>query len=84
MCNTLNVDVSVSEIDRSHRTGKPGERKPLPIIVKQKLYTQRREPKACSGHKSIFINEDLTQYRAQLLYAARVSLRDNSHCLSSL
>ncbi|KAH3771300.1 hypothetical protein DPMN_172614 [Dreissena polymorpha] len=46
LCNTLNVDVSVNEIDRSHRTGNRGGRKPRPIIVKftsfrarQKLYT---------------------------------------------
>jgi len=78
LCKSLGADMSIQEIDRSHRTGKPGGRKPRPIIVKftsyrarQKLYTQRRELKSCSGQENIFINEDLTQYRAQLLYIAR-------------
>ncbi|XP_052241446.1 uncharacterized protein LOC127851662 [Dreissena polymorpha] len=78
LCKTLGADVCINEIDRSHRTGKRGGRKPRPIIVKftsyrakQKMYTKRRDLKTCSGLEHIFINEDLTHHRSQLLFVAR-------------
>ncbi|KAH3738745.1 hypothetical protein DPMN_045388 [Dreissena polymorpha] len=34
LCKSLGADVSIGEIDRSHRTGKPGGGRPRPIIAK--------------------------------------------------
>ncbi|KAH3779914.1 hypothetical protein DPMN_157723 [Dreissena polymorpha] len=42
LCNTLSVDVSVNEIDRSLRTGKRGGCKPRHIIVKFTSYRARQ------------------------------------------
>ncbi|KAH3850262.1 hypothetical protein DPMN_092670 [Dreissena polymorpha] len=39
--------------------------------ARQKMYNRRRELKSCSGQEIIFINEDLAQLHAQLLYVAR-------------
>ncbi|XP_052281055.1 adhesive plaque matrix protein-like [Dreissena polymorpha] len=74
----MGADVLIGEIDRSHRTGKPGGPQPRPILVKfvsyrarQKLYSLRRNLKTNKEHARVFINEDLTQRRAQLLFVAR-------------
>lgn len=78
LCNALGANITLDEIDRSHRTGKPGGPKPRPILVKfvsyrsrQKLYTKRRDLKDHSEFGHTYINEDLTQHRSQLLYKAR-------------
>ena len=78
LCKSMGADVLIGEIDRSHRTGKPGGPQPRPILVKfvsyrarQKLYSLRRNLKTNTEHARVFINEDLTQRRAQLLFVAR-------------
>ena len=78
LCKSLGADVALGEIDRSHRTGKPEGRKTRPIIVKftsyrarQKLYSLRRNLKSNDEYDRVFINEDLTQRRSQLLFIAR-------------
>ncbi|KAH3834745.1 hypothetical protein DPMN_108080 [Dreissena polymorpha] len=35
------------------------------------MFTKRRELKSHSGHDNIFVNEDLTHHRSQLLFIAR-------------
>ncbi|XP_026289139.2 protein unc-13 homolog C-like [Frankliniella occidentalis] len=68
----INVDIDVSQIDRSHRIGKPGSN-PRPIIVKFIGYGPRqamfRAKKALKG-SGITIREDLTKQRLDLLKGA--------------
>ena len=68
----LGVNLNLEEIDRSHRVGRVGGNKPRAIIVKmatyrsrQKLYRNRRRD------RGIFISEDLTKKRSNLMYNAR-------------
>lgn len=74
--NKLNVDVSLSDIDRSHRVGATqepgpdGKIKHRPIIVKFVSYRVRRlvfdNKKKLKG-SSISVREDLTSHRTKLL-----------------
>ena len=75
MATALDLDLTINDIDRSHRVGKPG--KPRAIIVKfatfrarQKLYRSRSQLKGC-GFEGVFVNEDLTHFRSDLLFKAR-------------
>ena len=80
--NNNNVELKIEDIDRSHRLGKPGSEasprsKPRDIIVKfatyrmrQKVYKSRTLTKE-RNYRRVFINEDLTILRSQLLYEAR-------------
>ncbi|KAH3719062.1 hypothetical protein DPMN_061890 [Dreissena polymorpha] len=43
LCKTIGADVSLHEIDRLHRTGKRGGRKPRPKIVKYPNYRARQK-----------------------------------------
>lgn len=79
MAADIGSDIQLGDIDRSHRVGKPGSHRTRPreVIVKftsyrarQKLYKMRTALKD-SGYAGIFLNEDLTKYRSQLLYEAR-------------
>ena len=77
MARLMNLDLSLQEIDRSHRVGKPNAAKPCDIIVKlstfrsrEKLYRARRQLKD-TGHAGVYINEDLTKFRSGLLYNGR-------------
>lgn len=74
--NKLNVDVSLSDIDRSHRVGAvqqpgpDGKIKHRPIIVKFVSYRVRRlvfENKKKLKGSSVSVQEDLTALRAKLL-----------------
>ncbi|KAK3910875.1 LINE-1 retrotransposable element ORF1 protein [Frankliniella fusca] len=68
----IGVQIDKSQIDRSHRLGKPGP-KPRPIIVKFIGYSPRRSmftaKKALKG-SGITIREDLTRERLELLKEA--------------
>ena len=89
LCSDLGVPLETHHIDRSHRVGKPDEPidpattpKPRPIIVKfisyryrQQFYRARYDLKN-KGHKGVFVNEDLTKYRNNLLYKARMLVKD--------
>ena len=74
----IGSNVTVDEIDRAHRTGKPDPKgKPRAIIVKcvsfkahQKAYTLRRNLNT-QGRRGVFFNEDLTKESSDLLYCAR-------------
>ena len=86
IAEALGVNIDVSDIDRSHRLGKPGttaepRTKPRDIIVKFVSYRQRnmfyraRTSMKDRGYKGVFINEDLTKSRSKLLYEARLRVK---------
>lgn len=71
----IGVSISSSDIDRSHRVGrpKPGAKNPRPIIVKFVSYDKRREvfqAKKLLRKTGIVIQEDLTKARLDLLKKA--------------
>ena len=82
LAKAIDVELKIEDIDRSHRLGKPGSEasprsKPRDIIVKfatyrmrQKVYKSRTLTKE-RNYRRVFINEDLTILRSQLLYEAR-------------
>ena len=79
----LNVDISPSDIDRSHRVGKPAASKTRDILVKfatyrarQRLYDKRSSLKN-SEYDGVFLNEDLTKSKSKLLYQARLKVKSN-------
>ena len=85
LANQLNSYIGPTDIDRSHRVGKPknGGRH-RDIIVKfatynarQKLYQNRMDLRNSEDEvaKGIFINEDLTKIRSKLLYDSRTLVR---------
>ena len=81
MAATVEADITLDEIDRSHRIGKPTLGKTRDIIVKfstfrarQKLYTARTNLKT-RGYAGVFINEDLTKHRSGLLFSARTLVK---------
>lgn len=85
LCKDMGTSVSLPEIDRTHRVGKPDPsgKKPRAIIVKfatyrarQTVYKKRTTLRQC-GHGGVFLNEDLTRARADLLYQARQLVRSN-------
>lgn len=79
IAQALGVAMDVSEIDRSHRVGKPTNRN-RDILVKfvsyrsrQKLYSRRKDLRDNDATMGTFINEDLTRCRSNILYEARLS-----------
>jgi hypothetical protein len=78
------VGAEITEIDRSHRVGKPNpERpdKPRDILVKcvsyrlrQKLYNLRSTFKD-NGYAHSYVTEDLTRSRRYILFKARELVR---------
>ena len=77
LARDIDVDISISDIDRSHRVGKPRTDKPRDIIVKFATYRARRKMHKARattkdrGRKGVFLNEDLTRARSRLLFNAR-------------
>ena len=69
----ISVDLSLNDIDRSHRVGRKFAGKNRPIIVKFVSYRKRREvfqsKRQLKGQK-ITIREDLTRQRLDVLHAA--------------
>lgn len=77
----VEADLDITEIDRSHRIGKPKVGKPRDIIIKfatyrarQKIYRQRVLLKD-RGYVGVFLNEDLTRARSNLLFKARQKVK---------
>ena len=86
IADTLKVNMSPADIDRSHRIGKPGA-KVRDVIVKfatyrarERLYVHRAGLKQ-SELKGVFLNEDLTKLRSKLLYDARMLVKSQPPCL---
>lgn len=77
VAETVGVNILPSEIDRSHRLGKPGNRQTRDILVKFTTYRARervmknRRNLKTSELKGVFVNEDLTKIRSKLLFEAR-------------
>ena len=77
ICQKLKLDIKIQDIDRSHRIGKPVNKKSRPVIVKfvsyrvRKLFYKARTKLKDVGLKGVFVNEDLTQQRNHLMYMAR-------------
>lgn len=83
ICNlarAIDVDLSIEDIDRSHRLGKPRtapDQKPRDIIVKFVSYRKRalfykaRILTKSRGYRGVYVNEHLTKIRGKLLYEAR-------------
>lgn len=78
ICKDMDATITMADIDRSHRIGKPNANgKPRAIIVKFTSYRVRRQVfkkrtglRNC-GHTGVFVNEDLTRSRSELLFQAR-------------
>ena len=84
IASAVSLDLDLSEIDRRHCVGKPRTGRPRDIIIKfstyrarQKLYKSRTTFKDCS-HKGVYIIEDLTNHRNDILYKARQRLKSHS------
>lgn len=81
VAETMNIDVSLRDIDRSHRIGKPGKKAHRDIIVKFTSYRARermmKNRKNLKGSElnGVFINEDLTRNRSSMLYEARLLVK---------
>ena len=74
----MGVDIKTSDIDRVHRTGRKDiSGKIRPVLVKFATYRARaavyRAKARLKGNHlhDIFVNEDLTKVRSQLLFTAR-------------
>ena len=83
--DAVGAGISIDDIDRSHRVGKLKAGKTRDIIIKfatyrarQKFYTKRTMLKD-AGHAGVFLNEDLTKQRMNLLNKARMKVK--SKCL---
>ena len=79
--------VTCESIDRVHRTGKRSKEKVRPILVKFTSYGVRDQvirsrkklkPADSNIKQTLFINEDLTKQRADLLYRARQLKKDKA------
>lgn len=84
----LTPPVDIADIDRAHRVGANEEGKKRGVLVKFTSY--RARAKVFSAKKElkqtdIFINEDLTRKRSQLLFEARKAKRNGclNNCWSS-
>ncbi len=84
----IGSNLTLTELDRTHRVGKPSPNKPRDIIVKFTSYRARQELYLCRkelkdhGFEKTFINEDLTAKRSALLFSAR-SLTKTGHLLGA-
>lgn len=84
LSDAVGAEITLSEIGRSHRVGKPNPGrpdKPRDILVKfvsyrsrQKLYKLRSTFKD-NGYGSSYVNEDLTRRRSYILFKARDLVR---------
>ena len=79
MAADIGSDIQLVDVDRSHRVGDPkrARARPREIIVKFATYRSRqnfykhRTSLKDNGYQGVFINEDLTKSRSNLLYEAR-------------
>ena len=82
--NRMHLAIIPEEIDRAHRVGKMVEGKDRPLLVKFTSYRARRSVIGArrtlrdtgEDRPKVFINEDLTQKRATLLFKARTKKRE--------
>lgn len=89
LTHDLGINVELNDIERSHRIGRPRALgRPRDIIVKfasyrvrRKVYGVRTQTKV-KGFMGVYINEDLTRQRSQLLRKARKMVK-NKNLMSS-
>ena len=89
LTHDLGVEVNLNDIERSHRIGKPralGRSRDIIVKfasyrVRRKVYGVRTQTKV-KGFMGVYINEDLTRQRSQLLRKARKMVK-NKNILSS-
>lgn len=85
----LSQPITITEIDRLHRCGKPRrDGKPRNVLIKFTSYQNRQKvmtKRSALKGSNIFLNEDLTSRRNNLLYSARVQKRNRhlKECWSS-
>ena len=83
VAETMGVSISPSEIDRSHRLGKPSDRQTRDVLVKFTSYRAReglmknRRNLKTSELRGVYVNEDFTKVRSKLLYEARKCVKAN-------
>ena len=79
LVSDIGSDIQLPHIDRSHRVGNPkkSRTKPRDIIVKFSTYRYRqaffkqRTVLKDTGHRGVFVNEDLTKVRSGILFESR-------------
>ena len=77
LSRAIGEEIVLTDIERSHRVGKPSLGRTRDIIVKFASYRTRRKVYGArtltkdSGYAGVFINEDLTKPRNKLLLKAR-------------
>lgn len=76
LAKKLNVDIHDTDIDRSHRSGKPGSKRQILIKftnynIKRRLLKSRGKLQSTEGCRNIYIAEDLTIYSRQLANFSR-------------
>lgn len=77
----LQIPIHQSDLDRSHRVGRPSTDNPRPILVKFVAHNMKNtvyRARRAVLKKSIYINEDLTKTRYQLLREA-LKLKKDKH-----
>ena len=84
MSRAIDAEVTLDDIERSHRVGPLREGKRRDIIVKfssyrtrRKVYGARTKTKDC-GYMGVFINEDLTKPRNKTLLKARKMVKSKN------
>lgn len=85
LSRAIEAEINLDDIERSHRVGRPRNTgKPRDIIVKfasyrtrRKVYEARTKTKD-NGYRGVFINEDLTKSRSNLLLKARQMVKHNN------
>ena len=86
MASACDVDLSPTDIDRSHRVGKtPTWPKHRAIIVKfatyrarSRFFRARINLKDTEAYRNVYVNEDLTASRIKLFEKARKLVKDNN------
>ncbi|XP_053393539.1 uncharacterized protein LOC128555350 [Mercenaria mercenaria] len=85
MASAVGSPLSLEDISVSHKVGKPKvSEKPRDILVKfvsrrpRDLFYRNRVLLKSKGYKGQFVNEDLTKYRASLLYEARQLVKNKN------
>ena len=83
LSRAIGAEIALTDIERSHRVGRPSTGRTRDIIVKFASYRTRRKVYGAriatkdSGYAGIYINEDLTKPRNKLLLKARKMAKTN-------
>ena len=85
IATAIKADITLSDIDRSHCVGKPGQANNRDLLIKfakyrarDKFIRARRNLKDHDRFGRIFVNEDLIKHKSDLLYKARQLKKRNA------